>query len=104
MLVDIDEPTLNRARGMIAKLFDEVVRHGRSGSAEAASAAIRTTTDWGGLAKCDLIIEAIIEDLTAKQSLFAKLASLLPPTTILASNTSALPIDALCAGLPGPGA
>lgn len=104
VLLDVDETTLNRARGIIAKLFDEVVRRGRTGAAEAeaASAAIRTTTDWGGLAECDLIIEAIIEDLAAKQSIFAKLVSLVPPTTILASNTSALPIDALGADLPGP--
>ncbi len=104
VLLDVDEQALNRARGIIAKLFAEVVSRGRTSEAEAetASAAIHTTTDWGELAKCDLIIEAIIEDLAAKQSLFAKLASLVPPTTILASNTSALPIDAISAGLPGP--
>lgn len=47
VLRDVDEPTLVRARGIIAKLFDEVVRRGRAGAAEAkaASAAIRTTTD-----------------------------------------------------------
>jgi 3-hydroxyacyl-CoA dehydrogenase / enoyl-CoA hydratase / 3-hydroxybutyryl-CoA epimerase len=104
VLLDVDEQALNRACGIIAKLFDEAVRRGRTSEAEAetACAAIHSTTDWNALAKCDLIIEAIIEDLAAKQTLFAKLASLVPPTTILASNTSALPIDAISAGLPGP--
>ncbi len=49
---------VTRANGIITNLFDEVLRRGRTSGAEAeaASAAIRTTTDWFGLAKCDLII------------------------------------------------
>jgi 3-hydroxyacyl-CoA dehydrogenase / enoyl-CoA hydratase / 3-hydroxybutyryl-CoA epimerase len=103
VLLDVDEQALNRASEIIAKHFEEVVRRGRTGAAEAenASNAIRMTTDWEGIAKCDLIIEAIVEDIAAKQSLFAKLASLVPPTTILASNTSALPIDEIGAGVSG---
>jgi 3-hydroxyacyl-CoA dehydrogenase/enoyl-CoA hydratase/3-hydroxybutyryl-CoA epimerase len=104
VLRDVDEPALERARGNIASLFDEAVRRGKTtaSQAESAIAAIRTTTDWDGLEKCDLIIEAIVEDLAAKQELFGKLASIVPATTILASNTSALPIDAIGAGVPWP--
>lgn len=104
VLKDVDEPVLGRAREIIARLFEEAVRRGKStaAEAEAATAAIHTTTEWDGLADCDLVIEAIFEDLAAKQALFRKLAALVPPTTILASNTSALPIDAIGADVPGP--
>ncbi|HUG10899.1 MAG TPA: 3-hydroxyacyl-CoA dehydrogenase NAD-binding domain-containing protein [Opitutaceae bacterium] len=104
VLKDVDEPVLGHAREIIANLFDEAVRRGKTSAAEAEAgiAAICTTTEWDGLAECDLIIEAIIEDLAAKQALFRKLASLVPPSTILASNTSALPIDEIGADVPRP--
>jgi len=104
VLKDVDDTVLGHAREIIRKLFDESVRRGRAtaSGAESAIAAIHTTTEWDGLADCDLIIEAIIEDLAAKQELFRKLAALVPPSTILASNTSALPIDAIGADVPGP--
>ncbi len=45
-----------------------------------------------GIAKADVIIEAIIEDATAKQELFAKLEKLAKPTAVLATNTSTIPL------------
>ncbi len=47
---------------------------------------------------CDLIIEAVREDLPVKQALYARLEPLLSPTTVLASNTSGLPIERLMEG------
>jgi 3-hydroxyacyl-CoA dehydrogenase/enoyl-CoA hydratase/3-hydroxybutyryl-CoA epimerase len=104
VLKDVDESALQRARESIRILFEEAVRRGKTSApqAESAIAAMRTTTEWDGLADCDLIIEAIFEDLAAKQEIFRKLASLVPPTTILASNTSALPIDSIAADVPDP--
>lgn len=51
-----------------------------------------TTTDLKDLQQCDVVIESVVEDLETKIALFAELDSFLPPTTILASNTSTLPI------------
>jgi len=51
-----------------------------------------TTTQLEDLKDCDVVIESVVEDIETKIALFAELDSLLPPTTILASNTSTLPI------------
>ena len=54
------------------------------------------------LADCGLIIEAIVEDLAAKQALFARVAGVVSSKTVLASNTSSLAITAIAAGCPSP--
>jgi 3-hydroxyacyl-CoA dehydrogenase/enoyl-CoA hydratase/3-hydroxybutyryl-CoA epimerase/3-hydroxyacyl-CoA dehydrogenase/enoyl-CoA hydratase/3-hydroxybutyryl-CoA epimerase/enoyl-CoA isomerase len=54
------------------------------------------------IAGCDLVIEAIIEKEEAKKQLFARLEPLLGPETILASNTSTIPISRLAVGLKRP--
>lgn len=51
-----------------------------------------TTTQLEDLKACDVVIESVVEDIETKIALFAELDLLLPPTTILASNTSTLPI------------
>src|SRR5207253_650558 len=51
--------------------------------------------DLGKLASCDLVIEAIIEQLEPKKGLYAKLEKLLPEHTIVASNTSGIPMKLL---------
>ncbi len=57
-----------------------------------------TTDDLGGLADCDLVIEAIIEQLEPKRALYAKLERILPPHAIIASNTSGIPMALLTEG------
>jgi 3-hydroxyacyl-CoA dehydrogenase/enoyl-CoA hydratase/3-hydroxybutyryl-CoA epimerase len=56
---------------------------------------IQPTLEDAGLAPCDLIIEAVVEDLGVKQRLFADLARRVSDRTILATNTSSLSIDAI---------
>ena len=56
------------------------------------------TTDIGDLADCDLVIEAIYEDLAAKHALFAKLDAVCPPATLFASNTSTISISEIAGG------
>ncbi len=53
---------------------------------------ITTTSDLRGLAGCDLVIESIVEELAAKKHLFAHLDRVCRPDTILATNTSTLPV------------
>lgn len=57
-----------------------------------------TTDDLGVLAECDLVVEAIIEQLEPKRALYEKLETLLPPHAIIASNTSGIPMALLTEG------
>ncbi len=59
------------------------------GEREAALGRLTTTTDLAGLADCDLVIEAIVEEVEPKRALFAELSAL-APDAVLATNTSAL--------------
>lgn len=68
----------------------------RSGAVE-ARARIQGTTDRKALADCDLVVEAIVEDLDQKKRLYAELGELCKPETILASNTSSFPIREMAA-------
>jgi 3-hydroxybutyryl-CoA dehydrogenase len=55
------------------------------------------------VAGADLVVEAIVEDLPAKQHLFRRLDALVPPHAVLATNTSALPVARLAAATANPG-
>ena len=72
---------------------------------EAREALTRVTAAPGldGLAECDLVVEAAPEDLGLKRSLFAELAEVCAPGTILATNTSSLSVTAIAATVPEPG-
>jgi 3-hydroxybutyryl-CoA dehydrogenase len=70
--------------------------------AEAAGGRLSAVAEIGGLAECDLVIEAAPEDLGLKRKLFAALAEACGPDAILASNTSSLPVTAIGADTPGP--
>ncbi|MBC7916653.1 MAG: 3-hydroxyacyl-CoA dehydrogenase [Rhodoferax sp.] len=67
------------------------------------AARVRYASDLQELASCELVIEAIVEDLRAKRNLLAALEDLLPASAVLASNTSSLSITALAAGMRHPG-
>ncbi len=69
---------------------------------DAALERLRTTTDIGGMSDCDLVIEAIVEDLEAKRTLFAELDRICAPDAILATNTSALSVTEIAAATERP--
>ena len=69
---------------------------------DAAAALLETTTELDALADCDLVIEAIVEELDAKQSLFAELERLCRPDAVLATNTSALSVTEIAAATSSP--
>lgn len=60
------------------------------------------TTDFSGFGNVDIVVEAIVEDLDIKRKVLAELAGHVPDDTIIASNTSTLPITELAEGLPHP--
>ena len=92
------------AKAYIAKMLDGLVQKGRVPAEEAKAAIdrIAVATSLEEVAKANLIIEAIIERLDAKQAVFAKLDELAGPDTIIASNTSSIPITAIAVRLQAP--
>lgn len=81
----------------------------RAAQGKATEADVRAIRDnlvvaekLSDLAVCDLVVEAIVEDLDAKRSVFEQLTQIVDGRAILASNTSSLPIGAICRGLDGP--
>ncbi|TDE01638.1 hydroxyphenylacetyl-CoA thioesterase PaaI [Jiangella asiatica] len=71
--------------------------------AEDAAARLRAVDTVDDLAGCGLVVEAVVEDLTVKQPLFAALEAVCGLDTILATNTSSLSVDAIAAALAHPG-
>src|SRR5258707_9641135 len=69
---------------------------------DAALARITPVDDLEAVSRCDLLIEAIPEDLSLKRSLFKKLSELCAPTAILASNTSSLSLTDIASAARGP--
>jgi 3-hydroxybutyryl-CoA dehydrogenase len=94
---EVSEQLSARARERIGHFLGRGVEKGRldPGERDAALGRLRTTTELADLVGCDLVIEAIIEDLEAKRELFAELERVCAPDTILATNTSALSVTAI---------
>jgi 3-hydroxyacyl-CoA dehydrogenase len=92
------EKGLGRVAKSLEKLAAKAVEKGKQSEAdaqawvEAARGRIQGSLDKADLADCDLVVEAIVENLEIKKQLFAELGSICKPETILASNTSSFPI------------
>jgi 3-hydroxybutyryl-CoA dehydrogenase len=69
---------------------------------DAAISRMSGTTDLADLAECDLVIEAVVEDIEVKNEMFGELDALCPPHTIFASNTSSLTIVEMAAATSRP--
>ena len=85
------------ADGMIAGLEKSLAKQVERGKLEDADrdavlGRVRGVTDLGELEKCDLVLESIVEDLATKKHLFSELDRICADTTILATNTSTLPV------------
>ncbi|MGH8714419.1 MAG: 3-hydroxyacyl-CoA dehydrogenase NAD-binding domain-containing protein, partial [Casimicrobiaceae bacterium] len=100
-LQDQDAERLAPAMGRAAKLFADRVRD----PLRARDALDRLIPDVAGdgAARADVIIEAIFENLEAKQKLFVALEAKAKPTALLATNTSSIPLEAISAPLVDPG-
>ncbi|MEA5160669.1 3-hydroxyacyl-CoA dehydrogenase NAD-binding domain-containing protein [Cereibacter johrii] len=88
----------------IEAIFEAQVQRGltdRAGAAE-RMARVAGTVGLGALADCDLVIEAVFEDLAVKRRVFEELVRLCGPEAILATNTSYLDPERIVEGLPHP--
>lgn len=97
---DMSADSLSRARKAAVAFFAKSVERGRmtEEARDAALARMTDTTDLHDLADCDLVIEAVFENLEVKQELFTKLNGICKPGSIFASNTSTLSITQIASG------
>lgn len=104
VLYDINEEMLVTAGKLITRNLDKGIERGKVTEEQKDSTLnnIQFSSDFDDL-KADVVIEAIVEKLDIKQSLFQKLEALNSPDTILASNTSSIPITRIAAALERPG-
>ncbi|AYQ29674.1 MULTISPECIES: 3-hydroxyacyl-CoA dehydrogenase [unclassified Polaromonas] len=104
-LMDAQAGAAEKAREAICAQWDKLVEKGRieAGVADGHKKRLLLAATLGDLASCDLIVEAIVERLEVKKTLFAELEALVPAATVLASNTSSLSVTAIAAGLKHPG-
>ncbi|WP_255738985.1 3-hydroxyacyl-CoA dehydrogenase family protein [Frankia sp. CiP3] len=88
------EEKLAGVRKNLERSLDKGVAKGRISSDDRAAtlARVRGTTDLSALADCDLVIEAVVEDLAVKRALFAEIDAVIRPGAIIATTTSSLPV------------
>jgi 3-hydroxybutyryl-CoA dehydrogenase len=91
----------DKARGQIGHYLQRKVDKERLSADERASALKRLslTTELSAFADCDLVIEAIVEDLDVKKEFFAELERIVRPDAVLATNTSALSVTEIASAV-----
>ena len=96
-LLERDEAAANACRSRLREHWAGRTRAGRCSAEQAAAyeAKVGVGCDWAALSDVDLAIEAVFEDLAAKQDVFRRLDATLLPGAVLATNTSYLDIDAI---------
>ena len=103
-LVERDEPSLQRGMSALSAIFESAQRRGRLSAEEreARMAGVTGHVGYEALADCDLVIEAVFEDLDVKRAVFAELGSVCRPDAVLATNTSYIDPRQIAEGLPQP--
>ena len=98
-IVDRDASTLDTAQTKIDESMLRAVARGRldEGTRVRATGLLCFSTGLREMSDCDLVIEAATESLAVKRSIFAQLDGVVAPNSILASNTSSIPIGTLAA-------
>lgn len=103
-VLDLDAAALERGRERIAATLKEAVARKiyREPQAQAIEGRLHFTTDWKDLADVDLAVEAVFEDLEVKREVFRKLAAVMRPDALLATNTSSFRVAEVAEGIPHP--
>ncbi|KTE20985.1 3-hydroxyacyl-CoA dehydrogenase [Sphingopyxis sp. H050] len=104
-IVEMQQDALDRGTGVIRKNYEASAAKGRfkPEQVEAMMGLLTPTLAIEDLADCDLIIEAVYENMDVKKEIFAKLDTIAKPGAILASNTSYLDIDEIATATSRPG-
>lgn len=101
---DISDKALGGALKEAAHLYKDAVKRRRMKKSEADHKMGLISVGLGteGLSRCGIIIEAVVEDLGIKKKVFQELDALMPPQTVLASNTSSLSVTQMAEGCKHP--
>lgn len=101
---DLDEARCAAGLAAVRREVDKLVHRGRltHDAEHRILTSVTATTELAELADCDLVIEAVTEDLALKQRVFAQVESVVGAETVLATNTSALSVTAMAEGLEHP--
>ena len=104
-IVEMGQDALDRGTGLMRKNYEATASKGRitGEQVEKAMGLLSPTLDFNALADCDLIIEAVYENMDVKKEVFGRLDKLAKPGAILASNTSYLNINEIAASISRPG-
>ncbi len=103
-IVEMGQEALDRGAGLMRKNYEASAAKGRftGEQVEKAMGLLNPTLDFSALADCDLIIEAVYENMDVKKEVFGRLDTIAKPGAILASNTSYLNIDEIAASISRP--
>ena len=103
-IVEVSEEALERGLGVVRKNYERSASRGSipAEAVEERMALITGSTDKQDFADCDIVIEAVFEDMALKREVFAALDAHCRPGAILASNTSTLDIDEIAAATARP--
>ncbi|HKX92095.1 MAG TPA: 3-hydroxyacyl-CoA dehydrogenase NAD-binding domain-containing protein [Sphingomicrobium sp.] len=104
-IVEMGQEALDRGTGVMRKNYEASAAKGKltSDQVEQAMGLLTPTLDFAALADCDLIIEAVYENMDVKKEVFGRLDKSAKPGAILASNTSYLNINEIAASISRPG-
>jgi 3-hydroxyacyl-CoA dehydrogenase / enoyl-CoA hydratase / 3-hydroxybutyryl-CoA epimerase len=99
VLIDRDQEAADKGKSYSDKLISDQVKKGRAKAEDrdALLARIHPTADYGELAGCDLVVEAVFEDRKVKAEATAKVQAVVGDKVVFGSNTSTLPITSLAA-------
>ena len=103
-IVEMGQEALDRGTGLMRKNYEASAAKGRftNEQVEKAMGLLTPTLDFDALADCDLIIEAVYENMDVKKEVFGKLDRIARPGAILASNTSYLNVNEIAASTSRP--
>jgi 3-hydroxyacyl-CoA dehydrogenase len=103
-IVEMSQEALDRGTGVVRKNYEASAAKGRftSEQVEKAMGLLNPTLDFDSLAGCDLVIEAVYENMDVKKEVFGRLDRIAKAGAILASNTSYLNIDEIAASTSRP--
>ena len=104
VMIEQDEPALERGRARVAQVYDRLVKNGRLSAQDRDARLARLTgaTSYDALDDADLIVEAVFEDMDVKLGVFAQLDRVAKPGAVLATNTSYLDVNRIASATRGP--
>jgi 3-hydroxyacyl-CoA dehydrogenase len=103
-IVEMGQEALDRGTAVMRKNYEASAAKGKLTVEQVSQAMgrLRPTLDFAALADCDLIVEAVYEDMDVKKEVFGRLDRIAKPGAILASNTSYLNVNEIAASISRP--